>query len=686
MSDKCIELSLRDPRSYAFLRNFCKTYEILTGEDHNDALLRIFKTVCASLVVFRTQRELQIESTLDDTLDPGVDEFYRKIQLMVHPNVVPVTVQPSFSSQIASPVVLPRPIRFMNYIRVYCKIANSHYEFPICNCNNFTVRMTGEFSRFHTLDCQATLPARKEANDPFYLAGSSFVSGGTAEGTFESLENMRYNIGKPRVEDRTAFSRDLIIALADIFRTAGARGEAPPPPFVLESLKNHSFDGRKNAGYFNVYPSEMVNAIDDVVKLSNSATQNDCYNHTLTQVLNIADKVRAGLAKSPYDRSWFPTMLAKIAVKAEVRDPDVAEHKTRIFFIMCMIKLMIDKECFSSAMKNFYGKGFCGIGHVWANGGADKLAKAMNAWDTEWAWFCGDISKLDQRLLPGLLTMIFTLCLSFFSTENPELYAVLRAFICFSADDIAATLIKWTGLTYRIIVGVMFSGLFGTSWGDTIYVSVAIKMALMNFFRTHKIPRGYPVPVVRVYGDNIFIGWTKKYLPLFSNYIQKYFDDVWGLPFKAEETSYHDKFFTEIKTVYNSLGVPCTKVLYEGPFYLKRRFIEYKDATNKFAMPFRPSKDFFSKSLTTNKTDQTVLVWFSRWCGLLLDTMGTNPEAAYYLRYLMDRMLRDYKKKDERADLAQMFETTFALGSDFWDERVKKLGLLPQDYTANLSN
>jgi hypothetical protein len=520
------------------------------------------------------------------------------------------------------------------------------------------------------------------------------------EGALEALSNIRHNTGTPVPPagvSREVFTKDVLVSLADCFAKARRRYKLPAPAFSPWSLRGHKFDSKKNAGYFNVYQRDIETAAESAVELVNSSTQGEAYPFTINHVMNIANTVRRHVTlERPYSRDWFPTLAAKIAVKAEVRGYDAPETKTRIFFIMCMIKLLIDKELYSEPFKMFYGTDYCSIGHKWTEGGADKIAREMHAWDEDWSWFTTDISKLDQRLHPGLLTLIFASIIAMYDRKpQDQNYAVLKAFLCFSADDIAATLIKWTGLSFRIIVGVMFSGLFGTSWGDTVYVSIAIKCALRHFQRTiqNKMARGDVMPVVKVYGDNIAIGWTTKRLREFvlgpgddpmKGFFAEYLLKTFGLPLKADETFFHTKFFTTINEHFSrDTGMWRTRVIGKpGVVFLKRYFIEREFAGERWAMPFRPVADFYDRIITTNHTDSHSAVWIARWCGLLLDTCGTNREAHKALMFFISRHLGSHKLKSFN-NFEEMANWYVEQVPEYWMNRVKKLGV-PPEFTKNL--
>lgn len=695
-----MQLSLKEASTNRWLDAFCRRHDFIDGETNIEATLRIYKEVANKLVFDRDTYGMN--ATVDMEEGSTEDPHIYKIRTLVLRNVVPVTVYPSFVARLSFPIVADRERLHEQYIREWSYKMRSLYRTGFCRCDGMpTLRTLGEHEHLHSAICVARVPLQALDGHPAYLAGNAFPSGGTSEGVLKALENIRLNTHTVKPPDMRLFAQDLLICMADfILKTRGDSSmKLDPPTFSRASLHRHEFDGTKNAGYFNVRPYVYEDAAGEIFHFVNTCSQDKAYTTTMNSVVVLAKNIRAKIsATDKYDRSWFPKLAAKIAVKAEVREPGSDATKTRVFFIMCMIKLLIDKEVFTDAFLACKNKDMCSIGFSWSDGGAHRLALEMNAWDSSWAWFCSDISKLDQRLHAWLLTFIFVSFLTYYAkTNNPENYDVLRAFACFSSDDAAATLVKWLGDSYRVIVGVMFSGLFGTSIGDTVAVILAVKVAIRQFVRKHGYKSGsIPEPKIKIYGDNIFIGWRRDLLDLFVNsssgfaggFLGRFLQDVWGMPIKFDETSYHEKFFTEIVTVHDpDTGMRRVNVVYQGPKFLKRAFLEKRFGGLVWAMPFRPSSDYYFKSITTNQTYEHNNLWVARWAGLMLDSMGTNVEAYDFLHFMMGRFLHDYRNDSgDSQDMSSFLANAVKEVPDYWDNRVRKLGLNPGELTTLLLN
>jgi len=312
-------------------------------------------------------------------------------------------------------------------------------------------------------------------------------------------------------------------------------------------------------------------------------------------------------------------------------------------------------------------------------------------------FFETDFQNLDQTLLPGMLTLIFSLPMMFFDPNSPY-YISASAFMTWAADDIACTLVKWIGADCRLIIGVMFSGLFGTSWGDTLYVQVAIRC--FYFFIVRELKKRNQKDLLdkflshhrrgRVYGDNTLLALPKAVLRYFTDeyvdakgikwefgLLHNYFAVQWGLTLKLSETyvhSGHNAFWTKIRDDYDVDEVKRTVITKRGPQYLKRFFIKVNYFGNIFAMPFRETKDYFVKSIISAKEINDHRIWLSRWVGLLIDSAGTNLTAWNYLAFLIRRFVeRDCNIGDR--DWLDWVNTVNEYSDPEYFVRQKKMGI-----------
>ncbi len=643
---------------------------LLEGEELLAGQWRIMHTQVQRAHLFEANGQTLTEFDHVKALE---NPYYVKTASMVSPNIVDTSVSHPFCSSLGLTVLSAREEFQERWMEEWeCK-NDEIYDvatYGQCKCaRKFPARE-------HNKDtCEPFHPARFAANSPSHLAINAFLSGSDMKGVYESLLNITSNVMKIGAPPRYVAS-----ALIQSFAMSGVKDLFPVAP-TKHILPYIPYDGNKSSGYLNVTQGTLE--IDgEIFRMKNCADQGMAYPLVVAQVEEIAKKVAEGVKTQKYSRDWFPELVAKISAKAEPKEVGTPASKVRIFFIMSMLRLMVDKIIFGKVFPTFYSRKHVGIGHVWGGGGAQKVAEYMRHDDPDFGWISTDVTKLDQSLVPSLLTLLFTFPLAFYGKDQDrETYEILRAWMTWSADGIATTLTKWTGMSYRWVIGVMFSGLYGTSWGDTIYVDVCIRIwffAMHAFIRQHhpemeelwnKTPRR-----VQIYGDNILIGMHHKILEMFImssplytkttdsgvqqykfGHFQHYFATMLGLRLKEEETHYYPPghFFTEVEIIQPAFPVECPegkrynvehRIVRKGVEYLKRYFVKIPSTDGSVIIaPFRHVRDYYTKSITT-ASQGTADVSISRWVGLMIDSAGTNVQAWNFLAYLLRKFYRGVVK------------------------------------------
>lgn len=668
-------------------------YDFQLGETGAQAQLRVFHFICEHLRMIREQHVDMLELYADDpshsilTQRIFADPDVLRVTQMVGANMIRVKIKPNFRTMIPLGVPSDPVEQFFGFIDEWA-VPRGFHDWGGCTC---------------IADCSDECVTEKKAyesyDNPHYWAKKAFVSGQNLEGLEVAMKNLFKNRRNPRVP-----SAHVVAAFAQIFSKVDDL-QLMAPSFSEADIDNaRSRDETKSSGYMNYMPHppkpyydpdlEMDRMTD---RLVNFATQADYFSLAKMDLLALAKKVHGNVVSGVYSRDWFPVCLAKIALKPEIRDPTVSRSKVRVFFIMSYLKLLVDKILYRDIFPNFYGKGMCGIGHVWAQGGAESIARDLDAYNESVGFFETDFQNLDQTLLPGMLTLLFSLPMIFFDPSS-KYYSSVSAFMTWSADDIACTLVKWLGPNCRLIIGVMFSGLYGTSWGDSIYVEVSITCLfffLVSEFKDagrddlaemlNNSPRAG-----RVYGDNTLLSLPKPVLQFATaqidregtvwpfGLIQFYFSAYWGLTLKLSETFVHvgpGAFWTEISTKRNMFGdAVSTRITKRGPQYLKRFFIKNRTKSGiEYAMPFRETRDYFVKSVITNKDVRDPRIWLSRWVGLLIDTAGTNTTAWSYLCFLINGFLDHECDNDD--DWIDWINSTTRLDYSELIRRSRKMGI-----------
>jgi len=260
-------------------------------------------------------------------------------------------------------------------------------------------------------------------------------------------------------------------------------------------------------------------------------------------------------------------------------------------------------------------------------------------------------------------------------------------------------MVKWTGFDYRLVIGVMFSGLYGTSWGDTVYVDVVIR-TLLYHIEDFLEDGGHDFELAeflahdkqaRIYGDNIVLSLPWSVLKLITQpilrddgavkyeygMIQEHFADRWGMSIKLSETYVHGpgEFFTTVEHVRGADGVVVDSVIMGKPGvnYLKRFFIRIPTPKGNAIMPYRETRDYYSKAITTADHAPSRAVHLSRWAGLLVDTAGTNPAAWNFLNSLIRSFFK--LEKGGHVDWDDVIARELAFDDPELKRRFMKMGL-----------
>jgi hypothetical protein len=315
----------------------------------------------------------------------------------------------------------------------------------------------------------------------------------------------------------------------------------------------------------------------------------------------------------------------------------------------------------------------------------------------------GDLHKMDQSMLAVYLNWIFMLPLYSYEasmgTYKPDGtyvasdYEVLRAAMGFSADDMSIKLIKWVGMDYRWVVGVMFSGAFGTSLGDTLYAAwakTAFRYHGLRRLIKHLADQGYTadhedpdkkahyereiylyksVAFARKYGDDLIDTLVRHQTWILTSdrpqtwdeivaaqnqdhprplYMGAWYKKNFNLNLKLSET----RIFGDIDPWMTFIDPRFDVMVREGPIYLKRRTVMLRvpsinpDENPTFVYaPWRQTNDYIAKSCNTTslRSGTDCAYWIAKWRGLMIDTCGTNTMAYEYLRFLHDHFVQEWK-------------------------------------------
>lgn len=363
----------------------------------------------------------------------------------------------------------------------------------------------------------------------------------------------------------------------------------------------------------------------------------------------------------------FPIMVNKFAEKPEVRQRGEDPEKVRIFFLVSLLKFLMDSVVhipFHQLLRRGYSYS---IGHKWPGGGAEELAREMNGWDPDWRWIWWDASKLDQSIVATLIVIICMLSLIVYEPGTID-YVILANIAAFCADQTGGKYVTWMGKYCRFVIGVIFSGDLNTSHLGSLVMGSAVECAVIDATREQKklalqgdskaqeflskvsvvckeniitktriCRAGHPLHYSpRVYGDDGLMGMHKHiHAILTMERLTKYMEDNFNIKLKASACGTSDKFFAKVTPDGNvATSVP------DGPrpCLLKRYFVLAKipQFVEPVVLAFRPREDYDVRIGRTAQSIDDKSIEYARLVGLMWDTMGTNVVAWELLNMAAD--------------------------------------------------
>jgi hypothetical protein len=306
-------------------------------------------------------------------------------------------------------------------------------------------------------------------------------------------------------------------------------------------------------------------------------------------------------------------------------------EKCREFFIPNMMMQFLSRLLMTPRQKLERGK-VIRIGQKWNFGGAQEFAEYMLAFGDDMVWFTGDFRKLDKSIRDWLLSLYVMSGMKYFdATKAPpgtQAFFLLRNLFLILAERINVKVVQHIGSFWTIMLGIMYSGGFETSHGD----SWCVLFVWLLYF-------GHVVAQNPMYADDLTAClWVLIRIVVYGD------DHVWCVPRRfahfLNEFTFAEfvkeflgmeirdaKQLTNFFSTYNAAG----ELDVEGVVFLKRYFVlrQYvHEEGYPVVYPFKPTHETLLK-LFTNKSN-TKITYVSQAIGQAYDTLGTN-EVSYNL-------------------------------------------------------
>jgi len=259
----------------------------------------------------------------------------------------------------------------------------------------------------------------------------------------------------------------------------------------------------------------------------------------------------------------------------------------------------------------------------------------------------GDIKSLDTSItaIPLMLYLMFAQIWIQRNDADPS-YRMFQYILEGCAEQLAGKTVRWIR-DFVLLIGVMPSGSLETSHGDSWIVGVVYwlsyifnVMSQVDVLTRRKIWDYLINRIIGmwVYGDD----FLKIYPKLLRDHV-----NVYGFAnYLSSSHSIQMKNCEEFTSVLTYLTVRNNEVInhvYTGPSYLKRHFIRADQFNLQMhnpkvcnVVPWRPFPQYQWRAGVPRDRGAPVYINLSRLIGLAYDTIGVDPMAYYYLKFVYD--------------------------------------------------
>jgi len=330
-------------------------------------------------------------------------------------------------------------------------------------------------------------------------------------------------------------------------------------------------------------------------------------------------------------------------------------NKCREFFIPNMIQQFLSRVCMVPRQALERGD-VIKIGHRWTYGEAQRLAHRMKAFSRDCVWHTGDFEKLDKSIRDWMLSLYVMSGKRYFYTETKQDEEFMRRCFVMLAEKINVKLVNHIQGFWTLVKGIMYSGGYETSHGDSWIVLLVWCLYLVDMVVSQpegpQIARMIAQELIRiiVYGDD-HVWVTPRAVSHILN------EQSWAVWLKR----YTGMVIRDAATVQNFFSVvdSAGEIKDAGVVFLKRYFVVQRPYGEGYpsVLPFKPTHDSILK-LVCNK-DNDPRTYPLQAIGQAYDTLGTNPVAYMMIKHFYDEWMKklDMTPYSFRSVVRQMHKT-----------------------------
>jgi len=339
------------------------------------------------------------------------------------------------------------------------------------------------------------------------------------------------------------------------------------------------------------------------------------------------------------------------------RDKDKLASKAREFFIGCLFYFLISMYMQRWRQKIERGR-MIKIGFRWWYGGAEDLAKQMQYNSGKYVYFDADFKGFDTTVKMFLLFLYSTQLAYYhdFRKMEPEDVRIFKVLLKICTTVLSIKVVHTFGSMWRMMFGVMPSGAFETSHGNSWIVGFTffhyLATVMIQNPSRRKVIRSYLMQfliLVIVYGDDHIIGVPDELYDIinqegYRRFLEKYYDMILR----------NCREFRQFLSTVDEYG----ELQEKGAVFLRRYLVPREQLTSRRdvakVLPFRPTSATIKKFAHGSGLPRTRLDYVLCAIGMAYDN-STNKHAYEFCRFMYDYFLdgQDFNTLVEQADFVQ---------------------------------
>lgn len=282
------------------------------------------------------------------------------------------------------------------------------------------------------------------------------------------------------------------------------------------------------------------------------------------------------------------------------------------------------------------------IGMKWWYGGAQKFAEHLRYDSVGQVFSVGDFKYLDKTIKRQLLALYVAesdryIDIDAMSETDRKMYEIL---LKFTIDSISVKIVHVVADYWTVMDGVMPSGHFETSHGDSWIVGFMFSLMVTMKCSGHKgnLLRRYcaeKLVIIVVYGDDHVISCPSDVYDLVGCEAFKEFCSIFGMMIRDEQRV---PFFSEL----GAFG----ELIVTGVCFLQRYFVRSETVMSDYSkdfpavLPVRPAHKNIIKLAYGSGSQRAPIEAYLALTGHAYDTMGTNAYSYDFLEHIYDGYAR----------------------------------------------